>query len=134
MYGTIGKWEPDYLLSDPQNAQPIGIDCMPGNGTIQRGMIMKRESSGMYVPAAAADITAAKYLVVLGETVDTDANETVAAAAQAYRAGRFFSSRLLLSDGGKLTAEHKLVLRQQNIDTDLLMEDAEEFNNSTEAE
>ena len=32
MYTTIGKWEPSYLLSDPQGAQVISIPCAPGNG------------------------------------------------------------------------------------------------------
>ena len=32
MYTTIGKWEPSYLLSDPQGAQVISIPCTPGNG------------------------------------------------------------------------------------------------------
>lgn len=132
MYKTIGKFEPSYLLSDPAGADPIAINCMPGNGAIERGMIMKRENSGMYTPAAAADIVDAKSLVVLGEPVDTNANESVAAAAQAYRAGRFIVSRLLISGGGKLTAENKLVLRKQGILTDIMMDEAEEFNNSTE--
>lgn len=134
MYATIGKWEPEYLLSDPRDSQVIAIDCLPGSGVIQRGMIMKRENTGMYSPAAAADITNTNFLVVLDETVDIETGGTVAAVARAYRAGRMIASRLLLSDGGKLTAEHKLVLRQQGFLTDLLMEDAEEFNNSTDAE
>lgn len=134
MYTTIGKWEPSYLLSDPQGAQVISIPCAPGNGVIQRGQIMKRGDNGMYAPAAAADITNANSLVVVDEVVDTTADENIAADARAYRAGRMIESKLLLSGGGTLTAAHKLVLRQQGILTDVLMEDAAEFNNSTATE
>lgn len=132
MYKTIGTWDPSYLLADPNGAQPISIPCAPGNGVIERGQIMKRGSNGMYVPAAAADIVNTNYLVVVDDVVDTTENATVAAEARAYRAGRLIESKLLLSGGGTLTAAHKLVLRQQGIMLDILMEDAAEFNNSTE--
>lgn len=131
MYKTIGKWEPSYLLSDPMGAQVIAIPCAPGNEVILRGTIMKRGANGMYTPAAASDITAANFLVVVDEDVDVTADKNVAADARAYRAGRLIESKLLLSDGGTLTAAHKLVLRQQGILLDILMEDAQEFNNST---
>lgn len=131
MYKTIGKWDPSYLLSDPNGAQVISIPCAPGNGVIQRGQIMKRGDNGMYAPAAAADITGTNHLVVLDDVVDTAADANVAADGRAYRAGRFIESKLLLSGGETLTAAHKLVLRQQGILTDVLMEDAVEFNNST---
>lgn len=131
MYATIGKWEPEYLLSDPQGAQVISIPCTPGNGTLKRGQIMKRDANGMYSPAASADIVSTNHLVILDETVDTTADANVAADARAYRAGRMIESKLVLASDGVLTAAHKLVLRQQEILTDLLMEDAGEFNNST---
>ena len=131
MFKNIGKWEPNTLLSDPVGAQVIAIHCAPGNGTVQRGQIMKRGTNGMYVPAAAADITSANYLVVVDETVDTTEDAAVAAEARAYRAGRMIESALLLTGGTKPTAAHKLVLRQQGIVTDVLAEDAAEFNNST---
>lgn len=133
MYTTIGKWEPSYLLSDPQGAQVISIPCTPGNGIIQRGQIMKREANGMYAPAADTDITNANHLVVLDEVVDTTADASIAADARAYRAGRMIESKLILASG-TLTAAHKLVLRQQGILTDVMMEDAAEFNNSTATE
>lgn len=132
MYKTIGTWDPSYLLADPNGAQAISIPCAPGNGVIERGQLMKRGSNGMYVPAAAADIVNTNYLVVVDDVVDTTENATIAAEARAYRAGRLIESKLLLSGGGTLTAAHKLVLRQQGIMLDILMEDAAEFNNSTE--
>lgn len=134
MYKTIGKWEPEYLLSDPQGASVIAIPCTPGNGVLKRGQIMKREANGMYAPAAAADIVNTNHLVVLDEVVDTTANAEIAADARAYRAGRMIESKLILTGNDALTAAHKLVLRQQGILTDILMEDAAEFNNSTETE
>lgn len=133
MYTTIGKWEPSYLLSDPQGAQVISIPCTPGNGIIQRGQIMKREANGMYAPAADTDITNTNHLVILDEVVDTTADANIAADARAYRAGRMIESKLILASG-TLTAAHKLVLRQQGILTDVMMEDAAEFNNSTATE
>lgn len=134
MYKTIDKWEPDYLLSDPNGAQKIAIPCTPGKGVVQRGQIMKRAENGMYDPAAAADIVATNNLVVINETVDTDEDATVAATAAAYRAGRMFESRLRLAENGTLTAAHKLILRQQGILTDPMMDEAAEFNNSTATE
>ena len=132
MYKTIGTWDPRYLLADPNGAQAISIPCAPGNGVIERGQLMKRDTNGMYVPATAADIVNTNYLVVVDDVVDTTENATVAAEARAYRAGRLIESKLLLSSGGALTAAHKLVLRQQGFDLAILMEDAAEFNNSTE--
>lgn len=129
MYKTIGHWEPEYLLSDPQGAEVIAIPCAPGNGIIERGQIMKRGDDGMYVPAAAADITNANSLVIIDEAIDTTESATIAADARAYRAGRFLTSRLKLTGGTALTAAHKLVLRQQGMLLDHLMEDAPEFNN-----
>lgn len=134
MFQNIGKWEPEYLLSDPAGAQPFAIHCTPGNGTLQRGQIMKRDENGMFSPAASADIVDTNYLAVLNETVDTNADATVAAAAAAYRAGKMIESKLVLKDGGSLTAANKLVLRRQGFLLDILMEDAQEFNNSTENE
>ena len=119
MYKTIGHWEPEYLLSDPQGAEVIAIPCAPGNGIIERGQIMKRGDDGMYVPAAAADITNANSLVIIDEAIDTTESATIAADAR----------RLKLTGGTALTAAHKLVLRQQGMLLDHLMEDAPEFNN-----
>ncbi len=96
MYETIGKCEPEYLLSDPQGASPIFIPCTPGNGTLRRGQIMKRDANGMYSPAAAADIVNTNHLVVLDEAVDTAADANIAADARAYRAGRMIESELMV--------------------------------------
>jgi len=132
MYTTIGKWEPSYLLSDPQGAQVISIPCAPGNGVIQRGQIMKRGDNGMYAPAAAADITNANFLVVVDEVVDTTADENIAADARAYRAGRLIAGKVTLKDGAELTAAVQLALRKQGIVFDQMVS-AETFNNEVNA-
>lgn len=129
LYKKIGESNPTYLLSDPQGADKIAIPCKPGNGVVGRGTLMFREDNGMYSPAAAADVVATKSLVVLDETVDTDANATVAEDAASYRAGRMIAGKVLLKDGSAPNAAAALVLRQQGIVLNHMMETAPEFNN-----
>lgn len=129
LYKKIGESNPTYLLSDPQGADKIAIPCKPGNGVVGRGTLMFREDNGMYSPAAAADVVATKSLVVLDETVDTDANTTVAEDAAAYRAGRMIAGKVLLKDGSAPNAAAALVLRQQGIVLNQMMDTAPEFNN-----
>ena len=129
LYKKIGESNPTYLLSDPQGADKIAIPCKPGNGVVGRGTLMFREDNGMYSPAAAADVVATKSLVVLDETVDTDANATVAEDAAAYRAGRMIAGKVLLKDGSAPNAAAALVLRQQGIVLNQVMDTAPEFNN-----
>lgn len=129
LYKKIGESNPTYLLSDPQGADKITIPCKPGNGVVGRGTLMFREDNGMYSPAAAADVVATKSLVVLDETVDTDANATVAEDAAAYRAGRMIAGKVLLKDGSAPNAAAALVLRQQGIVLNQMMDTAPEFNN-----
>ena len=129
LYKKIGESNPTYLLSDPQGADKIAIPCKPGTGVVGRGTLMFREDNGMYSPAAAADVVATKSLVVLDETVDTDANATVAEDAAAYRAGRMIAGKVLLKDGSAPNAAAALVLRQQGIVLNQMMDTAPEFNN-----
>ena len=70
MYEVIGKNDPEYLLSDPQCADVFAISCEPGNGVVKRGTVMYRKTSGMYAPAASANVTASNMLAVLDESVD----------------------------------------------------------------
>jgi len=107
----------------------IAISCEPGNGRVPRGMVMCRQASGMYAPAASADIASDNTLVVLDEAVDTSGNLLVAEDARAYRAGRLFASKILLADDQPLTADNMLVLRQQGILLDHLADDAPELVN-----
>ena len=129
LFKKVGESNPTYLLSDPQGADKIAIPCTPGNGVVGRGTLMFREDNGMYSPAAAADVVATKSLAVLDETVDTDANATVAEDAAAYRAGRMIAGKVLLKDGSAPNAAAALVLRQQGIVLNQMMDTAPEFNN-----
>ena len=135
LYETIGTRTYTNLLADPQGADVIAIPCKPGNGTVAAGTVMYREASGLYSPAAAANITAANQLVVLKAAVDTGSapgsGETATAEdAAAFRAGCFVDGTVKLAAGAALTAEHKAVLRGQNIVFDKA-ESTETFNNTT---
>ena len=115
LYQVIGTHTPDWLLADPQGGEAIAIPCTPGKGTVKRGTVMFREANGMYSPAAAADAVDGKYLVILNEDVDTNANATIAEDASAYRAGRFIEGRVTLASNAALTDAIKLTLRKQGI-------------------
>lgn len=122
MYQTIGSKNPTYLLSDPQGADVIAIPCQPGSGTVKRGTIMYRKSTGLYAPAASSDIATTNNLVVLDEEVNTDASLTIAEDARAFRAGRLISGKVTLKDDGTVTTAHALILRGQGIVLDGMME------------
>lgn len=128
MYEVIGVNNPEYLLADPQCADVIAIPCEPGNGLVKRGTVMYRKASGMYAPAATANVTASNMLVVLDESVDTDANKAVAEDARAYRGGRLIYGRVTLASDAALTAANIAVLRGQGIVFDQ-MDTAAEFAN-----
>ena len=115
MFEVIGRNNPTYLLADPQGADKMAIPCKPGNGVIGRGTVMYRGDDGMWLPAAAAEAVDTNMLAVLDETVDTDANATIAEDAAAYRAGRLIAGKVTLKDGAALTAEVLLALRKQGI-------------------
>lgn len=130
LFETIGTSNPEYLMSDPQGADMIAIPCEPGNGTVKRGTVMYRKATGMYAPAAAANVISTNSLVVLDESVDTSANATVAEDARAYRAGRLIAGKVTLAADAAVTPDLALILRQQGIVLDQ-MEGTAEFNNST---
>jgi len=132
MYEVIGTNNPEYLLADPNGADLIAIPCKPGNGVIARGTIMYRGSDGMYLPATAAEAVDTNDLVVLDESVDTDANASIAEDARAYRAGRLIAGKVTLKDGAELTAAVQLALRKQGIVFDQMVS-AETFNNEVNA-
>lgn len=120
LYGVIGTSEYTNLLADPQGADAIAIPCEPGNGEVPVGTVMYRKASGLWAPAAAAQIVNTNQLVVLKEAVATGnapaSGETaVAENATAYRAGRFIDGVVKLTAGEALTDAHKVILRLQNI-------------------
>lgn len=134
MYSTIGSRAYSNLLADPQGADLISIPCEPGNGDVAAGTVMYRKSSGLYAPAATAQITASNQLVVLKEDVATGAapgsGETATAEdAAAYRAGCFADGAVKLAAGAAVTAAHKVILRGQNIVFDA-KETTGTFNNT----
>lgn len=134
MYSTIGSRAYSNLLADPQGADLISIPCEPGNGDVAAGTVMYRKSSGLYAPAATAQVTASNQLVVLKEDVATGAapesGETATAEdAAAYRAGCFVDGAVKLAAGAAVTAAHKVVLRGQNIVFDV-KETTGTFNNT----
>lgn len=128
MFETIGRNDPDYLVEDPNGIGKIAIPCEPGNGTVKRGTVMYRKESGMWAPAAAENAVDTNQLAVLDETVDTNANATIAEDAAAYSAGRFIAGRVTLANDAPLTEAIKVVLRKQNIEFKPMM-GAEAFNN-----
>ena len=128
MFETSGRNDPDYLVEDPNGIGKIAIPCEPGNGTVKRGTVMYRKESGMWAPAAAESAVDTNQLAVLDETVDTDANATVAEDAAAYSAGRFITGRVFLANDAPLTEAIKVVLRKQNIEFKPMM-GADTFNN-----
>lgn len=131
LFGTIGTSVTRSLLADPEGSDIIVVPCVPGKGIVEMGTVMVRQDSGMYVPAAAADITASNNLVVLDEDVDTDADASIAQNANAYRAGKLLASKVKLAEDAELTAAHKVVLRAQGIVLNQMAGEAAEFNNST---
>ena len=67
--------------------------------------------------------------LLLGETVNTDADAKLAAEARAYRAARLIAGRVTLKAGAALTAAHKLILRKQGLVFDQMESDTQTFNN-----
>ena len=115
LYGVLGSYDPTYLLASG-NGKRIAISLEPGHGTVQKGTLMYRKANSvLYAPAAAANVVATNYVVVLGEDVDTDASATVAMSAMAYSAGEFITGRVTHSDGSAITAAEEVVLRAMNI-------------------
>lgn len=134
LYSTIGTRTYANLLADPQGADVIAIPCKPGNGEVAAGTVMYREASGLYSPAAAANVVTTNQLVVLKEDVATgdapEAGETATAEdAAAYRAGCFIDGAVKLAGGTALTDAQKVILRGQNIVFDK-KESAETFENT----
>lgn len=122
LYGVIGTNNLEYLLADPQGADVIAIPVEPGNGIVERGTVMYRKATGMYAPAAEAEAIETNSLIVIDETVDTEANASVAEDARAYRAGRLIFGKVTLAAGATVTPDVALILRKQGIVLDQMAE------------
>lgn len=128
LYEKIGEKNPTYLVADPTGLDTIAIPCAPGNGIVPRGTVMYRAATGLYAPAAAANVVSTNQLVVLDETVDTTASATIAEDARAIRAGRLIAGKVTLAAGADLTEANKVILRTMGIVFDV-MESTDTFNN-----
>lgn len=120
LYGVIGTSNTVNLLADPQGADKIAIPCEPGNGDIAAGTVMYRKASGLWAPAASAQVVNTNQLAVLKEAVASGAapasgDTAVAEDGLAYRAGCFIDGAVMLAAGATLTDAHKVILRQQGI-------------------
>lgn len=134
MYSTIGTQTYTNLLADPEGADVISVPVEPGSGDVACGTVLYRKSSGLWAPAATANVVVTNQLVVLGEAVaagSAPAAGAVAVAedAKAYRAGTFVDGAVKLAAGAALTDAHKVVLRQQGIVFDK-KESTADFTNS----
>lgn len=134
LYESIGQSGYKNLLADPQGADKIAIPCEPGSGAISAGTVMYRKASGLWAPAAAAQVTASNMLAVLKDGVETgeapgSGIKAVAEDAVAYRAGRFIDGAVTLAAGAALTEANKVVLRGQGIAFNV-KESASTFTNS----
>ena len=120
LYRVVGARTYTNLLADPQGADKIAIPCEPGNGDIPAGTLMYRKATGLWAPAASAQVVNTNQLVVLKEAIASGdapgSGETaVAEDGIAYRAGRFIDGAVMLAAGATLTDAHKVILRQQGI-------------------
>lgn len=131
MYSVIGKVEPKYLLADPNGADVMAIPCEPKNGTVKRGTVMARKETGLWAPAAAADIAETNQLAIIDQDVDTEADQKIAEDARAYRAGKFIYGKVTLKAGAALTAANLVVLRKQGFVFDRMQQKSDTFKNET---
>lgn len=92
MYETIGTSEHTPLLTRV-DGDVTSVPMEPGNGTVERGTVVYRKASGLWAPAAGANVVASNQLAILDETVDTSGlhsgSVTIGETARAYRAGHF---------------------------------------------
>lgn len=114
LYDTIGKSEPTVLLARP-GGELIAVGLKPEQGVLTAGTVIYRGADGTYEAADAEKAVTTEYLAVLGETVDTSANTSIAEDAKAYISGCFVNGVVALKDSAEVTAEVKVVLRKQGI-------------------
>lgn len=128
--GVKGTYNPVALLAEVDGARKIAVAMKPENGTVNRGTVCYKDGTGLYAPAAAADAVDTNQLVVLDETVDTDASASIASAAAAYREATLLRDKVKLAEGADVTAAVELVLRKQGLYLSP-NNDSEDFDNET---
>lgn len=135
LFETAGNTIKSNLLADPVGADKIVIPVDPGSGTVNRGTIMYRKTTGLWAPATSGDVVITNQFAILDETVIAGAGEgeesKVAEDANAYRSGTFINGNVTLADAAAVTEAHKVVLLRQGIKFDHKVETAE-FDNNVE--
>lgn len=131
LYSKAGAKSYGYLLASAEGADVFSIPCKPGTAVIPRGTVMYREATGLWSPAAAANVVTTNQLCVVDEDVDVTQSTTVAEDAKAYRAGHFVAGKVTLANNAALTDANKVVLRMQGIVFDQ-MESTSTFDNTVD--
>ena len=118
LFGTIGQSDIKDLLATG-DSRPVAVNLEPGSGVIPYGTLIYRKSSGLYAPAAAAQISASYNLLVLKDNVDVSTSAAVAVAAAAYESGCFKAGCVKKADGNgdyeDISAAEAIVLREFGI-------------------
>jgi len=130
LYKDYGENKVGELLYDVRGTEKIGVPLTPGQGTIARGTVIYRASTGMWNAAAAGDVVNTNMLAVLNTETDTDADKTISEDADAYRQGRFIDGKVTLKDAAELSDDNKVVLAYQGITFGREIEN-DTFNNTT---
>lgn len=135
LFKEIGRNDPSYLIASPVGMDIISVSMKPGNGTVKRGTVIYRDAAtGMWAPAAAAQVVATNQLAVIDETVDAtgvhSGSTTIAESARAYRAGHFVTGKVTLKNDATLTAAAEVALRAQGIVFNRMVDTAT-FDNTT---
>ena len=114
LFENLGNSPVTYL--EAGGGEAIAVSMEPGSGTVKRGTVIYRKSSGLYAAAASGNIATDNNLAVLREDVDIGASATIAPAASAYISGKLLAKYVVLSDGEtNLSAAQALILRKQGI-------------------
>ncbi len=108
LYGTVDTLSEDMLLADPMGAVKKGIVVTLGNGLLEKGTVVVRNSStGMYAPATSETLIAGSIAAVLAEDTQTGTAETgLAVATSAYFRGEFLRGMVKLATGALPTAAY----------------------------
>lgn len=137
LYGVVGTHEPSYLLASNFMTDAVTISLEPGNGVVPAGAVLYRKASGLYAPAASANIVEANNMVVIRDDVDSGTG-TVAQAVAAYRRAHFIAGKVKVKNDTTyeaITAAHEVILRKQGIELSPMDDwsgNVVEFDNVTE--
>ncbi len=114
LYNVIGTSTPRKLLASTEGVKKATLPVEPNAAEIPAGTVLYRKASGLWAPAAAANIVDANALAVLNEKLPVNSG-TIAEDADAYEAGVFIDGVVKDAAGTAVTAAMKLALRKQGI-------------------